>query len=130
MAITAFKFFKNLSDVPVMLWNHENKPHKYENILPGESRAIDEWVPHCHSKDRFDEDHFIEVRLIRQGGEDTILTIWQRDTGGDDRVRFAKSSEQPRWEDPGTAVPGSSEVGGNRVLFLMQDETLLVELSG
>ena len=113
MGVTAIKRIVNQSFASATLLNLENRTSPGHGVLirPGESVAVDIWVPWAPRAEDFPQRH-----LQLQVNGQTRFWIWQAANADGDFVRF---SVDGTWHDQGERVYGLAGVDGDRMLVVL-----------
>lgn len=125
--LTGIRSIINDSPNTVELEHHEDRDRLV--VAAGGNSPYFHNVPWADNQAQFDQRR-LDVRVVVPNQEDTVFGLWQRSVGGDDRIRFSETKETAQFADPGSLVAGSSEVGGNRVLQILGDNTIRLIRSG
>jgi hypothetical protein len=112
---TSIRTIRNNSPFNAIVRHNEDRVE--DSVNAGDAISYGRNVPWCNNQTEFVGRH-IYVRLIRPDAVDIYHGIWQRDVGGDNRVRSSRNEEAALWVDPGDSISGQSGAGGNRGLFI------------
>ncbi len=105
MGVTAVKTIINRTNDLIEIYKRED-PNDSVTILPNSSAQEDIWIPWVVNMDDFNK-KTIEIKYV---DSNKIFYIWQNG----DKVRYSKDG----WENPGKAIPGDSQVDGDRTLII------------
>jgi len=105
MGVTAIKTLTNKTNELIEFSKREDQNDSV-SILPNSSINEDVWIPWVTNLDEFNR-KAIEIRYT---GSNKIVYVWQNG----DKVRYSTTG----WENPGKAIPGDSQVDGDRTLFI------------
>ncbi|MGY1607666.1 hypothetical protein [Geodermatophilus sp. SYSU D00700] len=113
MAVTVVRNITNITGHRILFINSEtSRDNRY--IDDNSTVSVDAWTPWCTKERDFPAHHF---EIINDENEQILWYVWQRNVGGDDRVRASRGG----WEDPGGRIEGRSQVGGSCNLFVRPD---------
>lgn len=105
MGVTAIKTIINKTNELVEISKRED-PNDSVSVLPNSSMQEDIWLPWVVNEEDFNK----KAMEIRYTDSNKVFYVWQHG----DKVRYSKTG----WEDPGKAIPGDSQVDGDRTLIL------------
>lgn len=112
MGVTAIKTFVNETNELIEVTKRENKNDSV-TLLPNSSAKQDMWIPWVETQAEFDK----KVIEIRYTASNKTVYVWQNG----DKVRYSNSG----FENPGKAIPGDSQVNGDRILLIQNNYPVL-----
>ncbi len=105
MGITAIKTIINKTSELVEISKREDSNDSV-SVLPNSSIQEEIWLPWVVNEDDFNK----KVLEIKYTDSNKVIYVWQNG----DKVRYSKAG----WESPGKAIPGDSQVDGDRTLII------------
>ncbi|GLV55883.1 hypothetical protein KDH_27270 [Dictyobacter sp. S3.2.2.5] len=116
MAITNIVGVKNHCAFPIYVYNAENpgdtqnRPMPGVEIHPGDTYGHNMWIPWCTNAADFAK-HRIQIATAFNPN----FCIWQENSSDGDHVRYCTDNT---FHCTGNLIPGNSNVGGNRILYI------------